>query len=77
MTTATIERQELDRAIDQLSEDAMAKLAEYIKFLHYEERLEEHEDAEDIAIAEARRNEPDLPFEDLIAKIEAEHGPLD
>ncbi len=39
--------------------------------------LEEQEDAEDLADIEARRNEPTIPFEEIVAKHEAKYGPLD
>jgi len=77
MPTQTAERQELCEVINTLSDVAIGKLANYIDFLRYEDRMEELEDAEDIAYIEACKDEPTISFEDVLAKHEAEHGPLD
>ncbi len=76
MTTQTVEHDLLDM-ITGLSESAKEKLSSYARFLRYEDQLEEQEDAEDLADIEARRNEPTIPFEEIVAKHEAKYGPLD
>jgi hypothetical protein len=63
--------------IDTLSAGSMEKLASYAAFLRHEEELEAKEDAEDIADAEACKDEPSIPFEVILAKHEAKYGPLD
>ena len=63
MTTGTLERQDLHHAIDMLSDYAIGKLANYIDFLRYEERMEELEEAEDIAYIEAHKDDPIVPFD--------------
>ena len=60
------------RNIAALSGESIKKLADYV-----EELIEEQEEAEDIAYIEARRDEPTIPFEEIVAKHEAEYGPLD
>lgn len=76
MGTQTIDKDTLN-AIMELSDTAKEKLRNYVSFLRYEEWLEEQEDAEDLADIEARRNEPTIPFEAIVAKHEAKNGPLD
>ena len=63
MTTGTSERQDLHQAVDTLSESAVGKLANYIDFPRYEERMEELEEAEDIAYIEAHEDDPIVPFD--------------
>jgi hypothetical protein len=84
MTTATAERQDIrsdiQSAIDGLSDTALDKLASYAKFLRYEERMEELEDAEDIAyINTLPRSEYEnaVPESAIIADYEAKYGTLD
>ncbi|MCL1941252.1 MAG: hypothetical protein FWG09_04850 [Synergistaceae bacterium] len=60
------------RNMSALSDESFLKLAEYI-----EELIEDQEEAEDAAYIDARKDEPTIPFEDIIAKYEAEYGPLD
>ena len=62
-TTGTIERQELHKVINTLSDAAIGKLSNYIDFLRYEERMEELEDAEDIAYIEAHKDDPIVSFD--------------
>jgi hypothetical protein len=78
MTTqiVTAEQQELHEIIDTLSGDALGKLASYAAFLKHEDWIEEQEDAEDIAVAEARRGEPTVPLSEIIKDYEAQHGPF-
>jgi hypothetical protein len=78
MTTQTVttERQDIHQIIDTLSDDAREKLAHYVSFLRYEDWLDEQEEAEDIAAIEARKDEPNIPFSEVIAKHEAKYGPL-
>ncbi|MDR2179080.1 MAG: hypothetical protein LBP21_02110 [Synergistaceae bacterium] len=76
MTAA--ERQDIHRTIDALSDFAIEKLAHYVDFLRYEERLEDLEEEEDIAYIEAHKDEgPNVPLSVVIAKYEAQYGPLD
>ncbi|MCL2009940.1 MAG: hypothetical protein FWG71_05265 [Synergistaceae bacterium] len=63
MLTQTAERQGLHQTIDSLSDSAIGKLANYIDFLRYEERMEELEEAEDIAYIEAHKDDPIVPFD--------------
>jgi hypothetical protein len=84
MTTATVERteerQDMYRAIEQLSDIALEKLADYIDFLRYEDRMEELEEEEDIAYLKTLTPEDyanAVPFEEVIKEFEAQHGPLD
>jgi hypothetical protein len=67
-----VELQPLVRRISALPSNSLLKLADYV-----EELIEELEDEEDIADIEARKDEPSVPFEEVIAEIEAEFGPLD
>jgi hypothetical protein len=70
------EVQDIHKIIDTLSDDAKDKLAHYVDFLRYEDWIDEQEEAEDIAAIEARKNEPNIPFSEVIAKHEAKYGPL-
>ena len=71
------ERQDLYETICTLSEAAIAKLSDYIDFLRYEERMEELEEAEDIAYIEAHKDDgPNIPLSEIIKDYEAEYGPL-
>ena len=70
--TGTVELQALLRRISALPNKSLLKLADYV-----EELIEEEEDAEDIAYIEARKDEPTIPFEEVLAKHEAKYGPLD
>ncbi|GHS88037.1 hypothetical protein AGMMS49957_08960 [Synergistales bacterium] len=63
--------QDILRGISTLSTASIKKLADYV-----EELIEEQEEAEDIAIIEARKNESTITFEEVLAKHEAKHGPL-
>lgn len=78
MTTQTLEQakgielQPLLRRISALPDNSLLRLADFV-----EELIEELEDAEDIADIEARKDEPSVPFEEVIAEYEAEYGPLD
>jgi hypothetical protein len=67
-----VELQPLIRRISALPDTSLLKLADYV-----EELIEELEEAEDIADIEARKDEPSVPFEEVIAEYEAEYGPLD
>jgi hypothetical protein len=76
-TAPSTERQEIHQRIDTLSDSAFERLAHYIEFLRYEDRIEELEDAEDIAYIEAHKDEgPNVPLSEVVAKYEAEYGPL-
>ncbi len=78
MTTQTIERDLFD-SITGLSEGAKEKLAEYVAFLRYQDRLEEEEDAEDIAYLDSLTPEDyenAVPHSTIVADYEAKHGPL-
>jgi hypothetical protein len=81
MTTATTERkaerQDIDQAIDKLSDAALEKLYSYLAFLRYEDRMEELEEQEDIAYIEAHKDEPTVPLSEVIKDYEAKYGPLD
>jgi hypothetical protein len=76
MTTATAERQDIYRAIEQLPDVNLEKLAGYIDFLRYEERMEELEDEEDIAYIEAHKDEPTVPLSEVIRDYEEKYGAL-
>jgi hypothetical protein len=77
MSTATAERPDLYQTIETLSDSAFEKLAHYIDFLRYEDRMEDLEDEEDIAYIDAHKDEgPNVPLSEVIAKYEAEYGPL-
>jgi uncharacterized protein (DUF924 family) len=75
-TTATAERQDVHQAIDALTDSALEKLAHYIDFLRYEEHMEELEDEEDIAYIKAHKDEPTVPFSEVIKDYEAKYGPF-
>jgi hypothetical protein len=77
MTTAT---KDVHQAIDALTDSALEKLAHYIDFLRYEERMEELEDEEDIAFIKSLTPEDyanAIPESVVIAEYEAKYGPLD
>ncbi|MDR1048981.1 MAG: hypothetical protein LBL51_04420 [Synergistaceae bacterium] len=76
MTTATAERQDIYRAIEQLSDATLEQVAGYINFLRYEERMEELEDEEDIAYIEAHKDEPTVPLSEVIRDYEEKYGAL-
>ena len=78
MTTQTAERDMLDM-ITGLSDSAKEKLAEYVAFLQYQDRMEELEDEEDIAYLDSLTPEDyenAVPMEEVIADYEAKYGPL-
>ncbi|MDR2180017.1 MAG: hypothetical protein LBP21_06890 [Synergistaceae bacterium] len=85
MTTATAERQDIRKdirsdiqiAIDGLSDSALEKLASYVDYLRYEERMEDLEDEEDMAYIEAHKDEPTVPLSEVIKDYEDKYGPLD
>ena len=80
MPTQTAERQELCEVINALSETSVGKLSNYIDFLRYEERMEELEEAEDIAYIDSLTPEDyanAVPESEIIAEYEAQYGPLD
>jgi hypothetical protein len=61
----------LHQAIDTLDENALEKLANYIEFLRYEERMEEKEDEDDIEYIKSLTPEDyanTVPLEKVIAK---------
>ena len=68
----TVELQPLIRRISALPNSSLLKLTDYV-----EELIEELEDAEDIADIEARKDEPTVSFDEVIAEYEAEYGQLD
>jgi len=70
MLTELKKQQDLYDIIGTLSEAAIVKLSNYIDFLRYEERMEELEEAEDIAYIKARGNEPAVSFEEVIKEFE-------
>ena len=78
MTTQTAEKttmetlQTLLRGIGTLSDEYIKRLADFV-----DELIEEQEEAEDIAYIDARKDEPTISFEDVLAKHEAKFGPLD
>ena len=63
--------QSLMRGIAALSDESIKKLADYIDDL-----IDEQAEIDDIAYIDARRDEPTIPFEEVLAKHEAEYGPL-
>ena len=67
-----VNRERLHRIIDAFPEKFAQKLADFM-----EELIEEIEEAEDITMIEARKDEPTVPGSVVIAKIEAKYGPLD
>ena len=69
-TTETL--QTMLRSISALSDKSLLKLAVYI-----EELVEDEEEAEDAAYIEARKDEPTISFEDVLAKHEVKYGALD
>ena len=77
MTTHTAEMtntttiQSLTRGIAALSDESIKKLADYIDDL-----IDEQAEADDVAYIEAHKDEPAIPFEDVVREFEAEHGPL-
>jgi hypothetical protein len=76
--TATLERRDVHEAVDALTDSALEKLAHYIDFLRYEERMEELEEEEDLAYIDAHKDEgPNVPLSVVIAKYEEKYGPLD
>ena len=80
MQTQTVERRELCEIINTLSDAVIEKLSNYIDFLRYEERMEELEEAEDIAYIDSLTPEDyanAVPLSEIINDYEAEYGPLD
>jgi DNA polymerase III epsilon subunit-like protein len=74
-----IDRRDVHQAIDALTDSALEKLAHYIDFLRYEERMEELEDEEDIAFIKSLTPEDyanAVPFEEVVHEFEEKHGPL-
>ena len=67
----TVELQPLIRRISALPNGSLQKLADYV-----EELIEELEEAEDIAMIEARKDEPTIPHSVVVAEYEAKYGPL-
>ena len=63
MQTQVSERQNICEIIDTLSDAAIGKLSNYIDFFRYEERIEELEEAEDIAYINSHKDDPVEPFE--------------
>jgi hypothetical protein len=73
MLPASTEKQELFQLIDRLHEDDVGKVFSYASYLRF---LEEREDAEDIACAEAREDEPAVPLSDVLKDYEEKYGAL-
>lgn len=73
MLTGSTEKQELIKLIDRLHEDDIEKIFSYASYLHF---LEEREDAEDVACAEARKEETTVPLSDVLKDYEEKYGPL-
>lgn len=73
MLPAATEKQDLFQLIDRLHEDDIEKVFSYASYLRF---LEEREDAEDIACAKARRDEPAVPLSDILKDYEDKYGPL-
>jgi hypothetical protein len=77
MTTQTVENvsiatvQSLLRNISALPVESLQRVAAYV-----EELIEELEDAEDIAYIEAHKDEPTVPFSEVIKDYEAKYGPF-
>ena len=77
MTTQTAEItgvttiQSLTRGIAALSDESIKKLADYI-----EDLIDEQSEIDDIAYIDARRDEPTIPFEEVLAKHEAKYAHL-
>ena len=78
MTTQTVENvsmtmvQSLLRNISALPVESLQRVAAYV-----EELIEELEEAEDIAYIDAHKDEgPNVPLSAVIAKYEAQYGPL-
>ena len=79
MPIQTAERQELCEIINTLSDPAIGKLANYIDFLRYEERMEELEDAEDIEYIKSLTPEDyanAIPESEVTTEYEARYGSL-
>ncbi len=73
MLPTTAEKRELFQLIDRLHEDDVEKVSSYVSYLHF---LEEREDAEDIACAEAREDEPAVPLSDVLEDYGEKYGLL-
>ena len=67
----TVELQPLIGRISALPEASLLRLDAFV-----EELIEELEEAEDIAMIEAREDEPTIPHSQVRAEIEAKHGTL-
>lgn len=62
-----------------LSDSAKDRLAEYVAFLRYQDRMEEQEEAEDIAYIDSLTPEDyenAVPHSVIISDYEAKYGPL-
>ncbi len=78
MTTQTAEPMTIEtirllyRRISVLPNESMRKLYNYV-----EELIEEEEEEEDIAYIKAHKDDgPTVPWHEVVAEFEAEHGPL-
>ena len=76
MSLLEMERQDIHKAIDTLSEESILRLSHYIEFLRYEEAIEALEEAEDIAYIDAHKDEPTVPFSEVVKDYEAKYGPF-
>ncbi|MGI6783769.1 MAG: hypothetical protein ACOX5A_06020 [Aminivibrio sp.] len=68
------EKQKLYQMIDHMGPEDVLRMLDYAAFLRY---LEEKEDAEDIAYAREHRDEPTVPFSEVLRDYEDKYGPLD
>ncbi len=73
MLPDTAEKRELLQLIDHLHEEDVGKVFSYASYLHF---LEEREDADDVACAEARKDEPSVPLSDVLKDYEEKYGVL-
>ena len=59
-------RRDMYRLIRNLPPEDVEKVASYAAFLTYQRNLE---DAEDLRVAQERRNEPSVPLRDLLKEM--------
>ena len=68
------EKQRLRRMIDLMGPEDVLRMLDYAAYLRY---LEEQEDAEDVAYVSEHRDEPAVPFSEVVKDYEDKYGPLD
>lgn len=59
-------RRDMYRLIRNLPPEDVEKVASYAAFLNYQRNLE---DAEDLRVAQERRNEPSVPLRDILKEM--------